>query len=421
MSSRTPRNPEIIFFLLAIVVIMGGYALIIDTENVIDGAAVAKTGKTSTPAPTGKAYTAPVNETTSTNDSSPSSGTASYSPNQSGNSMYQESPSYAYSMPSENQSAQSESSPNQTSTSNESSQNSNETVLPQHQIRNESTPLVSSQVDSTLPPVQSSTEKKLILNVNIIPLSGQMPQIILNISNPTSRIIVLKPTLQELSPSLPDEAAVIKILTQELAQQHQLYSPFEVQERLEILRILEKEKVTPLHVRKVYHPFDSMTAALTYTKKRTSGQLLRLPLLSTIEVLPQEQKQVNIVIPPTLSAVGRDTLFAITVNGKTDYNTTFSLLPSFSTAIDVNPATQNMDIYLSIPQNNPGEYFLEVKIGKVYYELFGPYVIGSESALFSQQFAYSFKGSQPVTLTIIKDGQEVQKIEQEAEFSEGKI
>src|SRR3989338_3434826 len=146
MSSRTPRNPEIIFFLLAIVVIMGGYALIIDTENVIDGAAVAKTGKTSTPAPTGKAYTTPANETASTNDSSSSSGTASYSPNQSGNSMYQESPSYAYSMPSENQSAQSESSPNQTSTSNESSQNSNETVLPQHQIRNESTPLVSSQV-----------------------------------------------------------------------------------------------------------------------------------------------------------------------------------------------------------------------------------------------------------------------------------
>ena len=317
MSSHTPQNPEIIFFLLAIMIIIGGYVLIIDNDNGIDAAAVAKTGKTSTPAPTGKAYTAPVNETTSTNDSSPSSGTASYSPNQSGNSIEQQSPSYTYSISSENQSAQPESSPNQTSISNESSQNSDETVLPQYQMTNESTPLVSAQVDSTLPPVQSTTEKKLSLNVNIIPLTGHMPQIILNISNPTSRIIVLKPTLQELSPSLPDEAAVIQLLTRKIQEEGKLYSPFEVQERLEILRILEKEKVTPLHVRKVYHPFDSMTAALTYTKERTSGQLLRLPFLDTIKILPKEQKQVSISILPVLSAVGRDTRFVITADGET--------------------------------------------------------------------------------------------------------
>ena len=80
-----------------------------------------------------------------------------------------------------------------------------------------------------------------------------------------------------------------------------------------------------------------------------------------------------------------------------------------------------MDIYLSIPKNNPGEYFLEVKIGKVYYELFGHYMVGSESALFSQQFSYSFKDSQPVILTIIKDGEIMQQVQQEVQFREGKI
>ena len=361
-------------------------------DNTITGAALA----------TGKTYTPPPNTTSSSaNDSAQSSGTASYQPNQSGPSIGQNSPGYVYSMPSENQSASANVTTNESSPE-PTTPTENETLSEEHttnQIIVVSS-LVPGQIHAALP-----AQGNIKLQVNI--LQSNENSLLLTIYNPGSTSVVVEPRFQELPLILPHEPIIQELLMKE--------SKNDIQQRLEMLRILEKEKVKPLHIRRVYHLFEFLTGALTYTKQRTSGQLLQLPHVNTIKILPGEQKQVPIAIP-TLSAVGRKVRFTVTANGETYYNTTFSLTPSLSAALDVAPDTQQMDLYLSIPNNNQGEYFLEVNIGEVYYELFGPYTVGNESALFSQQFHYSFEGIQPVFLTVIKDGFVAQQVTSEVQF-----
>ena len=351
---------------------------------------------------TGKTYTSPPNTTSSSaNDSAQSSGTASYQPNQSGPSIGQNSPGYVYSMPSENQSASANVTTNESSPE-PTTPTENETLSEEHATNQTIvvSSLVPEQIHAALP-----AQENIKLQVNI--LQSNENSLLLTIYNPGSTSVVVEPRFQELPLILPHEPIIQELLMKE--------SKNDIQQRLEMLRILEKENVKPLHIRKVYHPFEFLTGALTYTKQRTSGQLLQLPHVNTIKILPGEQKQVPIAIP-TLSAVGRKVRFTVTANGETYYNTTFSLTPSLSAALDVAPDTQQMDLYLSIPNNNQGEYFLEVNIGEVYYELFGPYTVGNESALFSQQFHYSFEGIQPVFLTVIKDGFVAQQVTSEVQF-----
>ena len=380
-----------LFFSLALVVIIIGYSFILG-EGTITGAAPT----------TGKTYTSPPNTTSSSaNDSAQSSGTASYQPNQSGPPIGQNSPGYVYSMPSENQSASANVTTNESSPE-PTTPTENETLSEEHttnQIIVVSS-LVPGQIHAALP-----AQGNIKLQVNI--LQSNENSLLLTIYNPGSTSVEVEPRFQELPLILPHEPIIQELLMKE--------SKNDIQQRLEMLRILEKEKVKPLHIRRVYHPFEFLTGALTYTKQRTSGQLLQLPHVNTIKILPGEQKQVPIAIP-TLSAVGRKVRFTVTANGETYYNTTFSLTPSLSAALDVAPDTQQMDLYLSIPNNNQGEYFLEVNIGEVYYELFGPYTVGNESALFSQQFHYSFEGIQPVFLTVIKDGFVAQQVTSEVQF-----
>lgn len=430
MLSRQHHNhPLNIFSLLAIMIIMIGYG-IIQNDTSIQSAAVAKTGKT---------YTAPDKESTSSNTSnttsSSSSSTASYQQNQS--SAYvqlQDQPLYASNV-THNQTAA------ETLNASSAEQDSEE---PSYQI---SAPEKLKSILEPPPPklpAAASTEPTLAFDVNIETTANQTSLITLDLTNPTSAAVIIQPVLQEIPLTLPYEERIRALLTEELqAEQSKKKAAFpqkdfpqKLQENLEVLQLLEKEKIKTIYIRKVYHPFQLLTSAaitaVTYTGKRTFGELLRMPALDSFIVPALQQKKVTLEIPSPLSALGREVQFSILADGEKKYNVTLALRPSFGVAFDVDTNANVMDIYLSVPaesEDTKHEYLTEMQIageeGIIYYELFGPYLIaGSESALFSQQFRYEpaiISGTKTVTILAFKDGRVVQKIEREADFGEGKI
>lgn len=444
--AQTHNRAHLIFFFLAVSIILVGHGLITETDDFLHGAAVAKTGK---------AYIKPTNDSTSNattaepqNQTSAStasnSNVASRQQNQPGNYIKQSLPSYGYSIHQPNQSNTSEEiSPSTENVSSlpppEETLQPNETATPppQSEMMNASNHTINVSAPPTLeasvtaPKPAPKIEEKMKLEVNITPFTGQMPQIILTISNPTSAPLQIQPKVEEIPSLFANEARIQEILTAELQSEATINIPEKVKEKLEILAILEKENVKPVYIRKIYRPFEFISAAVTYTGKRTSGQQLKLPALASVTVLPREKKQVRVNIPPSLSAVGRKVQFSVLADGDKVYTANLTLHPSFSTVIDVDQSQHLLDLYLFIPKekgNRPREYMLEMQIGeprKEYYEVFGPYkVSGDESALFSQQFQYDpakIRGKKTVVLTLIKDGSVVQQVRHEVNFDEGNI
>lgn len=439
------RHGQLIFFFLALAVMLSGYGIITETNDFIHSAAVAKTGS----------YTKSTNTSTSnatqnqtSTSTTPSSTVASNQQNQSGYYVKQPSPSYGYSIYQPNQSNISNAS---SSTKNESPQNQsttseeppaeNVTSPPPHEevqedngTVSEAPPNASNQTanfsapptlehPAPIPKPAPKIEEKMKLVVNITPAVARMPQIILTVSNPTSAPIQIQPKVEEIITPFANEARIMEILSAELQTEAAVNIPEKLKKNLEILTILEKENIKPVYVRKVYHPFQSLSGAVTYTGKRTSGQQLTLPVLASTTVLPREKKQVVVEIPQPLSAVGRKVQFKVLADGEAVYTTTLSITPSLTTAIDVDKIKHALDVYIAIPKDEgagESEYLLEMQIDnsrKGYYEVFGPYQVkGEESAFFSQQFRYDpakLQGKKIVTLTLFKGGSRIQQQQQE--------
>lgn len=252
--------------------------------------------------------------------------------------------------------------------------------------------------------------------------------ITLEMENVGAETIVVKSKIEEkVEIELENEEGVIKRIQEKIIneriinerkpeasiQQDAQQSIEDIKEKLMAVKLIEREAVKPVFVRKVFRPFDYVAggvSGITYTKARTSANLLRSVILSGKEtsINAGETEEVRVEVRKGLSSADRAAEIIFTSAGEELFRKKIIIEKNAAgAAIDLNTEKKVFDLYLSFPES--GRYFFEISIKKkekaLYYELFGPYSVG-QNVILSQEFRYCpeiYSGLHQVAVKVYKD------------------
>lgn len=250
--------------------------------------------------------------------------------------------------------------------------------------------------------------------------------------------LTLIPTIKTTPFSLPNEENLNRLIREKIQAGEGLISAPELAQKTEKkiagIKAVEKAKVKPLYVRKIYRPFETITGQsvsdITYTGQATAGELLLPRLLdaSIVMLPPQEQATIDLAIREPLAIEEQVVDISFSSQGQEVVSSKFQFPKSKTgTAIDMHPEQQLLDLYVIInpaDMEKKGEnYYVELVLTKgnkvLYFELLGPYTVKSpEPVLFSQEFKYpsQYAGEYVLTATIDQNTQRIITQEHLVEF-----
>jgi len=280
------------------------------------------------------------------------------------------------------------------------------------------------------PPAETLPEEKPLDVVESL-APGPVATATVSLSNPTSRTVRLKPKLEEvIDVPLENEEQIKSILKEEEG-----LCGNDVDGNVEVLRLLQREKVQPIYKQKYSELFTESTDKLLDKRRQglkvrtMSGMifgdsficanLLKSQLLDADEIIlaPGEKMEKELKIK-SLSVQPRRVKVVFTEAGQTFAEQELLVQNSLitGTAIDASLPGNFFDFYLIIADDNFAangnangneQYLLELTLNKkesarglkkwfswlydpavLYSELYGPYVVNRNTVLFAQQMEY---------------------------------
>ncbi len=414
-----------VFFILAILIMLIGYQAL-EGEDFLTSAGVSKT----TPEPSEKTTNETTTTKTVTETQSTNKTTTSTTPEKTTNDT-----------PTEKTTTEPEPAPKTTNETTATkttteTQSTEKTSIP---TTTEKTSFTGKAI--TYPQNTTTTEEKVVIQEIItkpveeesLLKTGTITTTKIVLENKGADTLTLIPALKIAPISLPHEESIARIVREKILEEDGRISteelPHMIEQKVAGIKAIEKAKVKPLYIRKVYRPLETVTgysvSDVTYTGQPASGELLfpRILNASTVILPPQEQASLDLEIREPLAIEVNTVNISLSSQGQEVLTKELVFPPSKTgTAIDLSVENHHFDLYVIINPDGkkPKEdYYVEIVLKKknkvTYFELLGPYSIKNmEPQLFSQEFRYSptYAGDYSIITTIYQNNHALSTQEQ---------